>query len=153
MSFLSKTFIASAIAILLSLLLETPFGILLKPTENFYGALITAALIAPIVEETVKALSVIYIAKRIHPDAGFFTGLFFGIIETIMYAFSYSKTIVEASVLVTVRLAVSVPLHAACTAMFLYGLYLRKKNRDTRITRIASAYLIHGLFNFSNVAA
>ena len=155
--FFGVLLLRSLIVVLLAIVVEAPFGYILKPDENFYGSVIMAAVIAPSVEETFKALGAIEAGKKLrakgekpyHPKYGFRIGLLFGLIETLLYCFAYAHNYLQRLMLFVVRIAVSVPLHAADTSMFLYGLYIR--GRPGRYNRIIYAYLVHGLFNFAMV--
>ena len=148
--FLLRTFIAGLVAIGVALIIEAPFGLILNPDANFYGSVLMASIVAPTVEETIKAYSAVKIGKLIHAKTGFWVGLFFGLTETLLYVFSFSTDTMSAMALFTLRLFVSVPLHTADTAMFLYGLSNRK--RPGWYNRIIYAYLLHGLFNFAVTA-
>ncbi len=148
--FLRRTFLAGVLAILTAIALEGIASYFIPHSRRREIAL--AALLAPIVEESVKAFFSVELSK-IHPASGFFVGLYFGIIESLLYAASFGIGLIGSLYLFSIRLLVSVPLHAATTSMFLYGLFIQENKKEgSPLFRIFSAYLIHALFNFSLTA-
>jgi len=121
------------------------------------GALFLVLVIAPLVEEALKASGVVRSGARFRtladgPVFGASTGLGFGFFETFLYGLSLFLVsgLAAAIGLVVIRSLSSVLLHASSTGMFGYG-YARSKFGATGAG--AGAYYLlavgmHASFNF-----
>jgi RsiW-degrading membrane proteinase PrsW (M82 family) len=130
----------------------------------FSTFVIMAIVIAPVSEEFVKPLGIVFRAKHETDEVedgiiyGASCGLGFAAMENLMYGAAAlgSEGIASASLLIGVRTISSTLLHASATAITGYGIGLwlvKKKPFSTVIPFFLAAIFLHALFNAMAVTA
>jgi RsiW-degrading membrane proteinase PrsW (M82 family) len=140
----------------LSTTFPAPEFVFLKGNSSI-GALFLVLVIAPFVEEALKASGVARNRDRFHtvadgPVFGASVGLGFGFFETFLYGIGLFLTsgLVAALGLIVIRSLSSVLLHGSSTGMFGYG-YARQQfygQSHTAGLYYLVAVLMHATFNF-----
>lgn len=159
--YIAIAFLGGAVSAGLATLGELGYGGFFTPTvvETVdLTTLIMVALIAPIVEESVKPLGIYLIGRDEKPNLtimewawlGLFAGLGFALLEDALYASMAAGSGGNAMLALTaIRLAL--PVHMIATTLSGIGVGLYHKTKDPRnfLMMLVLAMAVHGIYNFS----